>query len=506
MNRSAPRYDRWKAPAQDGERLIWPQPADLVSQTGQNAKSLSAADSVLIQNVPLTELRQRLRESIGHGDIDRPLIATGHQAELHHSGVWVKNVLIDALARKLNGKAIHFSVDTDEPKHLSLRWPGGSVALSDDPNLSAKAWSGLLECPSRHHVQKVANQVHDAARDWMFKPVISAFFASMQKNCGNCAALPRALSDSQHELDASLGLQYDVQMASPICSSEPYLAFAHHIMARADAFAADYNASLQQFRHDNGIRTPGRPMPNLAVSSTTVEAPFWLDDLGNQTRSRAKVELQGGSFCLRYADGDSFVFNRDTDGWDAAAKLKSWLEGHRLRISPRALTLTAVLRLLVADQFVHGIGGGQYDQVLDELIWRHFKLEPPRFSVTTATLIFPDAVGVPRACLACVEQEGHRLRHNLLGDQKLQLVRAIADAPRNSIERSRLFHRMHEMQDVVATTHPALRQWNARFVEVQQKVQVEKTLFDRELFYAIQPANRLKEMIERYRADFRNIQ
>lgn len=504
MNRPAPRYDRWKAPAQDGERLIWPSPAELVSQTTQNAKSLSAANSVLIQKVPLTELRTRLRESIGHVDLERPLIATGHQAELHHSGVWVKNVLIDALARKLNGKAFHFSVDTDEPKHLSLRWPGGSVALSDDVNLSAKAWSALLNCPSRQHLQNVANQLQDAARDWMFEPVIPEFFASMQKTCRSCSALPRALSDSQHELDASLGLQYDAQMASPICSSEPYLVFAHHIMARADAFAADYNASLEQFRHENGIRTPGRPMPNLAVSLDWIEVPFWLDDLRNQTRSRAKVELQGGSYCLRCANGGSFVFNRDAEGWDAAAKLKSWLEGHRLRISPRALTLTAVLRLLVADQFVHGIGGGQYDQVLDELIWRHFKLEPPRFSVTTATLIFPDAVGVPRACVSCVEQEGHRLRHNLLGEQKLQLVQAIADAPRKSIERSRLFHRMHEMQDVVATTHPALRQWNARLAEVQQKVQVEKTLFDRELFYAIQPAGRLREMIERYRADFRD--
>ena len=503
MNRSAPRYDRWKAPAQDGHRLIWPQPGELVSQTTQNAKILGAADSVLIQSVPLAELRRRLRESIGHRELDRPLIATGHQAELHHGGVWVKNVLIDALARKLGGKAFHFSVDTDEPKHLSLRWPGGSVALSDDPNLPAKAWSGLLQCPSTDHLRIVSNQFHDAARGWMFEPVIQAFFASMQKNCSSSAALPVVLSDSQHQLDVSLGLQYDAQMFSPICCSEPYLAFAHHIIARADAFAADYNASLEQFRRDNGIRTPGRPMPNLAVSPDAVEVPFWLDDLGSQTRSRAKVEIQGGSYCLRCANDDSFVFNRNADGWDAAAKLKSWLEGHRLRISPRALTLTAVLRLLLADQFVHGIGGGQYDQVLDELIWRHFKLEPPRFSVTTATLIFPDAVGVPRACLGCIEQEGHRLRHNLLGDQKRELVRAIADAPRKSIERSRLFHRMHEMQDVVATTHPALRQWNARLVEVQQKVQVEKTLFDRELFYAIQPAGRLKEMIERYRADFR---
>src|SRR5271169_229484 len=93
---SVSRYDRWKAPAEDGQTLIWPAPRDLLRETLENQRRLTTATSVLIQGVPLPEVRTRLRQFLGHADNDRPILATGHQAELHHPGVWVKNALIDA--------------------------------------------------------------------------------------------------------------------------------------------------------------------------------------------------------------------------------------------------------------------------------------------------------------------------------------------------------------------------------------------------------------------------
>src|SRR5271154_3594312 len=91
-------YGNWKAPSADGELLIWPAPADLLADTLENGNRLRSANHVLIQNVPLPEIRRRLREFIGHGDEAAPLLPTGHQTELHHPGVWVKNALIDAAA------------------------------------------------------------------------------------------------------------------------------------------------------------------------------------------------------------------------------------------------------------------------------------------------------------------------------------------------------------------------------------------------------------------------
>jgi hypothetical protein len=155
----------------------------------------------------------------------------------------------------------------------------------------------------------------------------------------------------------------------------------------------------------------------------------------------------------------------------------------------------------VADQFVHGIGGGQYDQVLDKLIARHFNLEPPRFSVTTATLFFAGAIGQSRVCEPCVVQEGHRLRHALLGEKKSSLVAAIASSPRGSIERSVLFSDMHD-QLAAARKGPRFLDWELRYQETKQREQQEKVVFDRELFYAMQPKERLERMIGKYRDAF----
>jgi hypothetical protein len=178
-----------------------------------------------------------------------------------------------------------------------------------------------------------------------------------------------------------------------------------------------------------------------------------------------------------------------------------WLRRNGLRLSPRALTLTAVLRLLVADQFVHGIGGGQYDHVLDNLIERHFGIEPPRFCVTTATLYFPDAVGQPRVCLPCVLQEGHRLKHRVLGDEKMRWVKQIAALPRHSLERSEVFYDMHEKL-AAAWGKPPVNTWETDLRLAEERSQVERVLFDRELFYAIQPGERLIGLITRYRRHF----
>ena len=156
------------------------------------------------------------------------------------------------------------------------------------------------------------------------------------------------------------------------------------------------------------------------------------------------------------------------------------------------------LRLMVVDQFVHGIGGGRYDQVTDRLIELHFGLQPPRFAVTTATLIFPQALGQSRVCLPCVMEEGHRLRHALLGERKQQFVEQIAAAPRRSDQRADLFHAMHRELRSAAKDSAVLEHWRDRVEQTRQREVEEKVLFDRELFYAIQPRQRLESLIQRY--------
>ncbi len=56
-------YGNWKAPSADGELLIWPAPEELLADTLGNGSRLRSASHVLIQNVPLPEIRRRCANS-----------------------------------------------------------------------------------------------------------------------------------------------------------------------------------------------------------------------------------------------------------------------------------------------------------------------------------------------------------------------------------------------------------------------------------------------------------
>ena len=66
------RYADWKAPAEDGRVLLWPEPADLLRDAEDNGRVLRGAGSVLIQGASLPELRGQLRRWVGHDDDGKP--------------------------------------------------------------------------------------------------------------------------------------------------------------------------------------------------------------------------------------------------------------------------------------------------------------------------------------------------------------------------------------------------------------------------------------------------
>ncbi len=45
--------------------------------------------------------------------------------------------------------------------------------------------------------------------------------------------------------------------------------------------------------------------------------------------------------------------------------------------------------MCLGDFFIHGIGGGKYDEVTDAIIRNYFGIEPPAFQVLSATLHLP---------------------------------------------------------------------------------------------------------------------
>jgi hypothetical protein len=486
----------WKAPQGDGDLLIWPRGNQLLEQAAHTHDRLGAETGARIQNVPLADLRSRQRQSLGIAP-DEIAIFSGHQTELYHPGVWAKDVLSSIAARKLGGGAYHVAVDTDQPKHISLRWPRGSAPITDDPRMSSAAWSGLLNTPSPAYLNELHTLVAGAARDWSFSPLIFDFLSKLAHQSVQSPSLSADMAEAMRDLDEQLGVNHRAILASSLFDGPAYLAFVHHLMARAGDFAPQYNTALAEYRRAAGIKSATRPMPDLVIGDNCCEVPFWQDDLNAAARSRGRVKKLDGQWALL-----DFRFDPALDGWEAAHRLAEFLQQHRLRLSPRALTLTLFMRLFMADQFVHGIGGARYDQVTDTLISRHFRIPPPPFCVTTATLFFPEAAGQSRVCLPCMQVDGHRLSHAVLGPEKTPWLTRIAAAPRHSPERQAAFAQMHGTLAKARPDHAGLRKWEAAYKEATQQHTREQAWFDRELFYAIQPADRLSNLIARYDAAF----
>jgi hypothetical protein len=327
------------------------------------------------------------------------------------------------------------------------------------------------------------------------------FLHTLKKLTLDLPRLVPLLISALHELDWDLGLRHTAAAVEPIWSCEGYLICVHHLAARAGEFAADYNAELHDYRREKGIHSIGRPWPDLVVSGDSCELPFWLDCLESGHRLRAAVRIRGDETILDCPKQNGFIFKRDIDGWKAAEALKKFLTANRLRLSPRALALTMFLRLIACDGFVHGIGGALYDEITDRVIRRRLKIDAPAFSVTTATLLFPSALGRQRLDLRPLIAEGRRLRHAVQSGDKMKLVHQIAQLPRKSPQRARLFYEMHNrLSDL--QSHPDYQHWQQRMETAQKRAHDEQEFFDRELFYAIQPHNRLISLIDKYRAEF----
>lgn len=494
------RYSDWKAPTGDGQVLVWPDGPTLLAETRAAADVLGKAQ-VPIAGVPLGQWRQQTRALLGHGPDAGPLLATGHQTELFHAGVWAKNALIDIAAKALNGRAMHLGVDTDHPKHLQLRWPGVAIPLTDDPHGGNAEWSGLLAPPTEAHRKAIDAALAAAARHWSFVPMLGDFLKALWRLAPAGRPLATALLDAQQEMDAALGLTHQAALASPLWESRPYLAYVHHLLADAPRMATIYNAALDEYRRRTGKHSATRPMPDLRVEREQIEVPFWLDDLAGGRRRRACVKRRGEQWAL-VVDDDAFLLDARRSGEQAAEALEKFLVAHQARVSPRALTLTLFVRLVLCDQFVHGIGGARYDQITDALILNLFDMEPPPFAVATATLYFPEALGRERVCLACLLQEGHRLRHGALGPVKQALVEKIAGLPRHGPGRREAFAELHKKLREAAGSLPGMAAYERRLAQAREALVEEGELFNRELFYLIQPRERLSALIEHVNAAF----
>jgi hypothetical protein len=540
----------YSPPAESGARLIEP-PVVPGPGTGSiealvdNNRLLRAALDPRIGDMRLFELVAATRREVlmvaseytGHyrdvhrpsdmADwIARPLIVGGHQPELFHPGVWLKNAALDAYARQVGGTAINLIVDSDRCGRSSAPVPvgtpadahveevafdaiGGESAWEERPVLDVECFSSFGERASEVLAPLVPN------------PILRRWWPLAVERTKASHRLGLGLAQARHILEERLGLVTLELPVSELVRLPTVMVFTGWLLANARRLHEAYNAALATYRRERRVRGRGRPVPDLAVrhdsSGEWIEVPWWMWSKDDPRRRRvyANTSTPGA---LALSDMETLrvelpiAADTSTSRWiDALQRL----EEHSIRLRPRAIVTTLIARLMVADVFVHGIGGAAYDQITDDVVRRLAGSDPPRHAVVTGTLrlplegVFPglDAAD-PVAELAAVRHalrdvEFHPERHLPPHAPQPEAVRDLVTAKRRWIDthptvtlaRRRCREIRAANERLTAHLDGERRALERRAAELVTAVKAREVLRSREVPWCFFPENALKSFL-----------
>jgi hypothetical protein len=434
---------RLRAPATDGGLLIEPPWADALGLAGKNAERLAAWDYD-VQGRRAARLRPQARREViglardflrrhGLGDVPTPagspgtdlahlpLIVTGHQPELFHPGVWVKNFAVAALARACGGLALNLIVDNDIPKAASIRVPTARDGRLRTVPVEFDAWQGEIpyedwKVGDEALFSSFSDRVREALGETVADPLIEDFWPRATGRRGDVAAVGLRFSLARREIEASWGVTNLELPLGLLCQTDSFLWFASHLIAQLPRYQGVHNACLAEYRAAHRIRSRHHPVAALGRVDDWLEAPFWVWR-GGQPRRRALLARQRARVVeLRIAGEDevlaSLPLTPDGEACCAVERLRD-LAAHSIRLRTRALTTTMFARLFLGDLFIHGIGGAKYDELGDQISRRFLGFEPPGFLTLSLTL----RLGLPtepatRDDLAAVDRDLRDLSFN----------------------------------------------------------------------------------------------
>ena len=386
---------RFRAPTEDGGLLADPPLAEIGAQVEANTARLNAA-AVRIGGLSLVEFRARAAIDVAQAatryfsdsgepglEMGSTFLVAGHQPEFFHPGVWIKNFALNGVARRLGRTPLNLVVDNDTVKHTALRVP----KMSDDPddviaeNVPFDLPEGELTFEDycvrdRNLFDSFPERLAKISGEWGFEPLAAAAWPMIRAELDRGATLGEAISRTRRGLERKWGVTNFELPVSRLAGTPAFVAFVCTILAELPRFIECYNAAIRDYRAKNHLRSKNHPAPELARRGELLEAPFWAWAPGSFKRERLFFRRETGEVLA----GNAPLGQLPRDPFKAATDWK---------IRPRALTLTLFIRLCLADGFIHGIGGGTYDQVTDDIIRRYYGIEPPGYAVVSATVWLP---------------------------------------------------------------------------------------------------------------------
>jgi hypothetical protein len=414
-----------RAPKDDGAVLAEPPLERVGELIAANRKRLAAVDAKIL-GMPWDLLRESARRDawraawqyLWRPDQEAPaheppesLVVAGHQPELFHPGVWAKNFALAGIARRHGVSALNLVVDNDTVKSTSLRLPSPATAAVRWPHTvtsSFDRWTGEVPYEERpildsNEFSTFAERAGGILSAWDYKPLLASFWAEALAESRRSSLLGEVFAAARRTFERRWGC-YNLELpVSQLCQTNPFARFACHILSELPRFHAIYNECVHDYRRSHGIRSRNHPVPDLATDGDWLEMPFWGWRADRPRRGRLFARRGRGGACgfeLR-VDGEVWgTLPSASCGWlhengtrerggDVLVDAWQQLRGNNYKIRCRALTNTLYSRLFLGDLFVHGIGGGKYDELTDAIIRRFYGIEPPAFIVLTATRLLP---------------------------------------------------------------------------------------------------------------------
>ena len=326
----------------------------------------------------------------------RPIIMAGHQPSLFHPGVWFKNFSLSQLANRLGATGVNLVVDNDVAKAGSIRVPTIDTAtgLAMSQNVAYDDFGGGVPYEQTtvgnlERFDQFDRAVADTVRPLVSDPSVHELWPHARNAIARCGVAGCALAQARHGLEAEIGLQTLEIPLGVVCRSREFLEFALSILTELPRFQTCYNESTHSFRRAHGIRSTAHPVSDLAERDGWFEAPLWI--YGNRTPVRKAVWVRMANDQLEISDLENRLIKIDIRNQSDAIDQLSAAMTPEFKIRPRALLTTMYSRLVLSDLFLHGIGGGKYDQLGDMITQSFFSITPPQFMVMSATVHLPGA-------------------------------------------------------------------------------------------------------------------
>lgn len=391
-----------QAPTEDGSVLSWPSLASAGFLLEDNRRRLAALSCEIVGQ-PLQKVRRLAQaevlkaaqaymseagEPIPRIDSTSILLA-GHQPELFHPGVWLKNFALNGLAHRQRAVALNLLVDNDTAKNTLLRLPRGDQVVQ----IPFDRWQSQVPYEERHVQDEqlfrgLPAAAAEVTRRWNFTPLLSEFWAEACRQVTRTPLLGERFAAARRAWERRWQCHNLEVPLSRVCRTEAFTRFVCHLLEDLPRFHGIYNVAVQDYRRRYGLRSLRHPVPDLAREGDWLESPLWAWRAGQGRRARLLVRRTPTALELRAGDEAWPALRLAASGTDLVPQVLSLQEtGYKVR--SRALTTTLFARLFVGDLFVHGVGGGKYDELTDVLVREFFGLEPPAFLVLTGTLRLP---------------------------------------------------------------------------------------------------------------------